>query len=194
MTTAVCEIIWFAGLIAWYAIRYPFERKAKKIAISKSHFGHRESGLLALAFACLWLIPGVYALTGFPRALERPLLPAIAYVGVATLAAALWLFYRSHRDLGQNWSISLQLRNEHRLVTSGVYRFIRHPMYSSFFLLAFAQVLLLPNWFAGASGLVGVGLLYALRIRQEERMMLNRFGADYRDYMARTKRLIPWVL
>ncbi len=194
MTAVVCEIIWFAGLIAWYAIRYPFERRAKKVAVSKSHFGRRESGLLALAFACLWLIPGVYALTGFPRALERPLLPAVAYLGVATLCGALWLFYRSHRDLGQNWSISLQLRNEHRLVTSGVYRFIRHPMYSSFFLLAFAQVLLLPNWFAGASGLVGVGSLYTFRIRQEERMMLNRFGVDYRDYMARTKRLIPWVL
>ena len=194
MTTAVCEIIWFAGLVAWYAIRYPFERRAKKIAISRSHFGRRESGLLALAFACLWIIPGVYALFRFPRALEHPLLPAIAYLGIATLCGALWLFYRSHRDLGQNWSISLQIRNEHRLVTSGVYRFIRHPMYSSFFLLAFAQFLLLPNWFAGASGLVGVGLLYAFRIRQEERMMLNRFGADYRDYMVRTKRLVPWVL
>lgn len=194
MTKLAAEIIWFAGFIAWYTIRYPFERRAKKIAISRSHFGRRESGLLALAFACLWLIPGVYALTRFPRALERPLLPAIAYLGIATLCGALWLFYRSHRDLGQNWSISLQIRNEHRLVTSGVYGFIRHPMYSSFFLLAFAQFLLLPNWFAGASGLVGVGLLYALRIRQEERMMLNRFGADYRDYVTRTKRLIPWVL
>jgi protein-S-isoprenylcysteine O-methyltransferase Ste14 len=122
------------------------------------------------------------------------LLPAIAYLGVATLCGALWLFYRSHRDLGQNWSISLAIRDEHRLVTSGVYRFIRHPMYSSFFLLAFAQFLLLPNWFAGASGLVGIGVLYAFRIRQEERMMLDRFGAEYRDCMARTKRLIPWVL
>jgi protein-S-isoprenylcysteine O-methyltransferase Ste14 len=67
-------------------------------------------------------------------------------------------------------------------------------MYSSFFLLALAQLLLMPNWFAGTSGLVGVGLLYAFRIRQEERMMLERFGADYRDYMASTKRLIPWLL
>jgi protein-S-isoprenylcysteine O-methyltransferase Ste14 len=67
-------------------------------------------------------------------------------------------------------------------------------MYSSFFLLALAQILLLPNWLAGASGLVGVGLLYKFRIRQEERMMLERFGADYRDYMASTKPLIPWPL
>jgi protein-S-isoprenylcysteine O-methyltransferase Ste14 len=85
--------------------------------------------------------------------------PWIAYLGVAVLCGALALFYRSHRDLGRNWSISLEVRSEHRLVTAGVYRLIRHPMYSSFFLLALAQLLLMPNWFAGTSGLVGVGLL-----------------------------------
>jgi protein-S-isoprenylcysteine O-methyltransferase Ste14 len=194
MTNTTCEIIWFAGLAVWYIVRYPFERRAKKVATTLSRFGRRESALLALAFAGLLIIPGIYALTGFPRALDRPLIPAIAYAGVASLCAALWLFYRSHQDLGRNWSISLEIRKEHRLVTTGVYRLVRHPMYSSFFLLAFAQFLLLPNWFAGASGLVGVGLLYALRVRQEERMMLERFGADYRDCMARTKRLIPWIL
>jgi protein-S-isoprenylcysteine O-methyltransferase Ste14 len=64
-------------------------------------------------------------------------------------------------------------------------------MYASFFLLAIAQLMLLPNWFAGASGLIGVGLLYAFRVRQEERMMLERFGAEYVDYMTHTGRLIP---
>ena len=64
----------------------------------------------------------------------------------------------------------------------------------SFFLLAIAQLLLLPNWFAGATGLIGVGVLYAFRIRQEERMMMERFGAEYRDYIAHTARLIPWLV
>jgi protein-S-isoprenylcysteine O-methyltransferase Ste14 len=189
-----CEVIWFAGLVAWYIIRHPFERRARKATAIKSFFGQREWGLLALAFAGLWISPGVYALTGFPRLLNRPVVPSMAYLGVAVLCGALALFYHSHHDLGQNWSISLEIRSEHTLIRTGVYRLIRHPMYSSFFLLALAQLLLLPNWFAGASGLVGVSLLYAFRIRQEERMMLECFGADYRDYMARAKRLIPWLL
>lgn len=189
-----CEVIWFAGLVGWYIIRHPFERNARKVATIKSFLGPREWGLLALAFAGFWIVPGVYALTGFPRLLNRPVVPSIAYLGVAVLCSALALFYRSHLDLGRNWSISLEIRSEHRLVKTGVYRLIRHPMYSSFFLLALAQILLLPNWLAGASGLVGVGLLYKFRIRQEERMMLERFGADYRDYMASTKPLIPWPL
>jgi len=189
-----CEVIWFAGLVAWYIIRHPFERRARKAQTIRSSFGRREWGLLALAFVGLWIVPGVYALTGLPRVLDRPVVPSIAYLGVAVLCGALALFYRSHLDLGRNWSISLEIRSEHRLVRTGVYRLIRHPMYSSFFLLALAQLLLLPNWLAGASGLVGVGLLYTFRIRQEERMMLERFGADYRDYMASTKRLVPWSL
>jgi protein-S-isoprenylcysteine O-methyltransferase Ste14 len=194
ITSTVCEIVWFAGLVAWYIIRYPFERKAKKVGVAKSLFGWRESGLLSLAFFGLWIVPLIYSLTGFPAALDRPHIPAIAILGVVALCGALLLFYRSHADLGKNWSISLQIRNEHRLVTTGIYRFIRHPMYSSFFLLAVAQLMLLPNWFAGATGLIGVGMLYAFRIRQEERMMMERFGAEYRNYIAHTARLIPWLV
>jgi protein-S-isoprenylcysteine O-methyltransferase Ste14 len=194
ITSTVCEIVWFAGLVAWYVIRYPFERRAKKVGVTKSLFGWRESGLLSLAFFGLWIVPLIYSLTGFPAALDRPRVPAIAILGVVALCGALLLFYRSHADLGKNWSISLQIRNEHRLVTTGIYRFVRHPMYSSFFLLAVAQLMLLPNWFAGATGLIGVGMLYAFRIRQEERMMMERFGAGYRDYIAHTARLIPWLV
>jgi protein-S-isoprenylcysteine O-methyltransferase Ste14 len=194
ITSTVCEIVWFAGLVAWYIIRYPFERRAKKVGVTKSLFGWRESGLLSLAFLGLWIVPLIYSLTGFPAALDRPLIPTIAILGVVALCGALLLFYRSHADLGRNWSISLEIRNEHRLVTTGIYRFVRHPMYSSFFLLAVAQLMLLPNWFAGATGLIGVGMLYAFRIRQEERMMTERFGAEYREYVAHTARLIPWLV
>jgi protein-S-isoprenylcysteine O-methyltransferase Ste14 len=194
MNAAMCEIVWFAGLVAWYIIRYPFERRAKKVSVTKSLYDRRDKSLLALAFVAMFIVPLVYALTGFPSALDRPLIPAIAGLGIAALAAALWLFYRSHADLGRNWSISLEIRKDHRLITTGVYRLIRHPMYSSFFLLALAQILLLPNWFAGAVGLLAIGALYGLRVRQEEQMMLESFTGQYRHYMAHTKRLIPWIL
>ena len=194
MTPIVCEVIWFAGIGCWYIIRYPFERNAKKGGIKKSHFGRRESSILGFAFLGLCMVPAVYALTGFPKSLDRPFIPAIAWLGLLTLCAALWLFFRSHADLGRNWSISLEIREQHALVQTGVYRLIRHPMYSSFFLLSFAQMLLLPNWFAGAFGLLGVAVLYVLRVRQEERMMLENFGNDYLGYMDHTKRLIPWIL
>jgi protein-S-isoprenylcysteine O-methyltransferase Ste14 len=107
--------------------------------------------------------------------------------------AGLWLFYRSHADLGTNWSITLQVRENHRLVVEGVYRRIRHPMYTALFLYSVGQVFVLPNWVAGPSYLVTFGILFALRVRAEEKLMLEEFGADYAAYMARTKRLMPGV-
>jgi protein-S-isoprenylcysteine O-methyltransferase Ste14 len=67
-------------------------------------------------------------------------------------------------------------------------------MYSSFFLLGLAQMLLLSNWWAGISGLVGAGALFIFRVFREEQMMLENFGDEYRAYMAHTKRIIPWTL
>ena len=66
-------------------------------------------------------------------------------------------------------------------------------MYAAFWLLALAQALLLPNWIAGLSGLIGFGTLFFARVGREERMMLETFGEEYRAYMGRTKRIIPGV-
>ena len=194
MTPTICEIIWFAGIVGWTVIRYPYERKAKKIAVKKSLFGRRESSILGLAFLGLCVVPAIYVLTGFPHALDRAFIPTLGWLGLAILCLGLWLFYRSHADLGRNWSVSLEIRDHHALVTDGVYRIIRHPMYTSFFLVAIAQFLLLPNWFAGAAGFLTVAALYAFRVRQEERMMRDTFGGEYASYAAHTKRLIPWLI
>jgi protein-S-isoprenylcysteine O-methyltransferase Ste14 len=194
MTETIAAIIWFAGLVGWYIIRQPFERRAKKVTVSQSFFDQRESMLLVVALFGLFLIPAIYVLIGFPAALDRPFIPAIAWLGLVPLIGALWLFRRSHVDLGRNWSISLELREQHALVKTGVYRRIRHPMYASFFLLGVAQLLLLPNWFAGLAGVAGAGALFAFRVRREEQLMVNQFGDEYRVYMANSKRLVPWIV
>jgi len=194
MTETVAAIIWFAGLVGWFIIRRPFERRARKVRIRKSLLDWRERSLLGAALLGLFAIPAIYVLTGFPAALDRPFVPAVAWLGLVPQVAALWLFRRSHVDLGRNWSITLQLRDEHSLVTAGVYRLIRHPMYSSFFLLGIAQMLLIPNWFAGLAGVAGAGILYGFRVRREERMMLETFGDEYRAYTAHTKRIVPWLI
>lgn len=194
MTKAVAALIWFTGVAGWYIIRRPFERRARKMGVSKSLMDWREWTLLAIATLGLFLLPATYAVTGFPASFDYPFMPALAWLGIAPLCGALWLFRRSHVDLGRNWSVSLKVREQHVLIKTGVYRLVRHPMYSSFFLLGLAQILLLPNWLAGPSGLVGAGMLFAFRVLREERMMLESFGDEYRSYMAATKRIIPWII
>jgi len=194
MTKTVAALVWFAGLVGWYIIRHPFKRKAKKIGVRKSLFDWRERSLLGIGLLGLFVVPAIYFLTGFPASLDRPFVPAIAWLGLVPLGGALWLFRRSHVDLGRNWSITLQVREQHVLVKTGVYRLIRHPMYTSFFLLGFAQMLLLPNWLAGLSGVAGAGILFAFRVLREERMMWESFGEEYRVYMTQTKRIVPWIV
>ncbi len=114
-------------------------------------------------------------------------------VGVSLIALGLWLFHRSHADLGANWSITLEVRDKHQLVTRGVYRHLRHPMYLALILYSSGQALVLPNWVAGPSYLVVFVLLVALRLGPEERMMRDKFGQEYDAYVAGTKRLVPGV-
>jgi protein-S-isoprenylcysteine O-methyltransferase Ste14 len=193
MTKTIALLVWVAGIVAWYIIRHPFSRKARKGTVSKNMIDGTEWTVLTVLTLGLFGIPAIYAATGIPLAAERAFSPAAAWIGAALMVASLWLFYRTHVDLGRNWSVSLKMRETHQLVTQGVYRYVRHPMYSSFLLMALAQLLLLPNWVGGGAGLVGTAFLLLMRMRREEAMMLERFGDAYRDYGARTARIVPWL-
>jgi protein-S-isoprenylcysteine O-methyltransferase Ste14 len=105
----------------------------------------------------------------------------------------MWVFRRTHKALGRNWSITLQIREKHELISHGPYALVRHPMYTSFLLMALGQAFLLANWVVGLAGLIGFAVLFCLRVDKEERMMLEIFGPEYRAYMDRTKRIIPYI-
>jgi protein-S-isoprenylcysteine O-methyltransferase Ste14 len=115
----------------------------------------------------------------------------VGLCGCALILLGNWLFWRSHRDLGTNWSPTMEIREAHQLVTTGIYRRIRHPMYAALFLLFTGQAMVLPNWLAGFCALVPFTVLYLVRVRSEERMMSEVFGAAYAEYAARTGRLFP---
>jgi protein-S-isoprenylcysteine O-methyltransferase Ste14 len=112
-------------------------------------------------------------------------------VGVVILLGSLWVFWRAHHDLGRNWSPSLEIREDHNLVTNGIYETIRHPMCASQWLWIIAQPLLLTNWIAGVGGVITFALLYFIRVPVEEKMMLAEFGEQYQAYTARTGRVLP---
>jgi protein-S-isoprenylcysteine O-methyltransferase Ste14 len=112
-------------------------------------------------------------------------------LGLLAMAAGLWLFYRSHADLGTNWSVTLQTREGHQLVTTGVYARIRHPMYSAMFLIGLGHLLFIPNWVVAPAYLLSFGVLYLFRVGHEERMMLDSFGPEYQNYIQQSGRLFP---
>src|SRR6185503_2968238 len=154
-----------------------------------SRFDRSEKMLLAAMFPPVIILPLLYLFTPLLGFADYRLPALVPWFGAATMIASLWLFWRSHADLGQNWSVSLELREGHQLVTRGVYRFIRHPMYASIWLWGIAQGMLLQNWLAGWSAFITFGIMYFLRVDREEEMMCEFFGDQYREYMEDTGRL-----
>ena len=186
---------WFATAVVLLAsivmvvIRAPYGQRSRAITVVRSRKGPLEIVLLTIAWVAFFF-PLIWIATPVLAFADYPLHPIPFLTGAVCLMLGLWLFHRSHADLGRNWSITLQVREKHQLVTHGVYRWVRHPMYLALLIYSLGQALVLPNWLAGPSYGVAMVLLFALRVRPEERMMLEEFGKDYEAYMATTKRLI----
>ena len=180
-------------IVAIGVIRAPFGHRSRTIAVVESRRGACETFVLALAWLGGAILPVLWVAFPLFAVAEYSLNPAIFGVGVLVGVIGLWLFRRSHIELGRNWSISLDLREGHQLITSGLYRYVRHPMYTAIFLCASAQALVVPNWIVGPANLVAFFVLFMMRVGSEEEMMAEKFGDQYRDYMAGTKRLIPYV-
>jgi protein-S-isoprenylcysteine O-methyltransferase Ste14 len=193
MTLLAAKLIWCICFALLYVIRIPHKRRAGRTAtIRKLTRGIDHAGMGA-AYLGQGIIPAIYVFTDQPTFASYPFQPMLAWIGAALFALALYLFHRAHRDLGRNWSISLDVRESHSLVTGGIYSRVRHPMYSAFLASAVAQALLLPNWIAGPAGLAGFAAMFFSRLWREERMMVETFGEEYKSYMARTSRIIPGV-
>jgi len=189
---------WFAKAVVLLAsivmvvIRAPYGQRSRTIPVAKSRRGVLEIVLLTIAWAAFFLTL-IWIVTPLFDFAEYPLYPVPLVAGALCLALGLWLFHRSHADLGGNWSITLEVREKHQLVTHGIYRFVRHPMYLSLLIYSAGQALAVPNWLVGPSYGVSMILLFAFRVVPEERMMREEFGRDYQAYMETTKRLIPGV-
>ena len=100
--------------------------------------------------------------------------------------------YWTLSSLGRNLTDTVVTRVEATLVTNGPYRWVRHPFYVTAALLMASVTLLTANWLIGISSMAVLAML-AIRTPKEEQMLIERFGQQYRDYMATTGRFIPWI-
>lgn len=184
------EVIFLAGFVAGSVIRVIYTAGARRKKAEKKRASALDTVLISAAGVSMDA-PLVYLFTPWLDFADYDLPGWMGWAGTAVFAGALILLWRSHADLGLNWSATLQIRRGHSLVTHGIYRHIRHPMYAAHLLWAIAQALLLENWLAGWAFLVAFVPFYLLRVPHEERMMLEQFGQEYRDYMACAGRMIP---
>jgi len=191
MPLLFAKIVFIAGTVAYIIMRAVFVRGFARMHVVKVERARTEKALLVAVSIGTLLVPVLYIATPLFSFADYAASSWMAYVGAILWAIALAIFWKSHKDLGREWSVALALKEDHRLITTGIYRRVRHPMYLSIWGFVIAQTLLLPNWIAGPSGLVTFSVLYFSRIAAEERMLHNHFGCAYDVYCQTTGRLLP---
>jgi protein-S-isoprenylcysteine O-methyltransferase Ste14 len=181
-TVAALWIIWF---IAWLISA---SATAKTVA-APSRSSQREYRLFT------WT--GAFLLFFHPRAssgLVRPLLSstALSWIGVALVAIGLGFAGWARVHLGRLWSGRVTLKEGHSIVRTGPYGFVRHPIYTGI-VTAIIGTLLTGVTFAAMAGVVLITLGFIIKIRQEETLLTDHFGAAYDTYRAEVRTLIPYV-
>jgi protein-S-isoprenylcysteine O-methyltransferase Ste14 len=165
-------------------------------AKSGEKISRREEGVvfavvLRLAGVALWIATFGYLF--FPMYFQWAMMPLpvwLRWVGVVTGALCSLLMWWTLSSLGKNLTDTVVTRANATLVTHGPYRWVRHPFYVTAALLMASVTVLTANWLIGVSSMAVLALL-AIRTPKEERMLIERFGDEYRQYMARTGRFLP---
>ncbi len=186
------EVVFLAGFVVGSVIRKIYAAGCRGVKDEKKCRSVLDIILVGTAGVGM-SVPLLYLFTPWLDFANYVLPAWSGWMGTVVFAGAIFMLWRSHADLGRNWSATLRITGRHSLVTSGVYRHVRHPMYTAHLLWAIAQGLILANWIAGWAFLVLSIPLYLMRIPKEEQMMLEHFGEEYREYMSWTGKLIPRI-
>ena len=180
ITTTSILVLWLVFLAYW-----AISAKGIKEDVYRENTWWRYVGII-LVF--------LYVALPLPSYLRGPFVPqnpATNTIAVALCAVGIALAIWARRHLGANWSAFPALKKEHELVTSGPYRFVRHPIYTGILCAILGSVLIADVfWFVV---LIFFGGVFAYRVKAEERIMMERFPETYPDYKKRTKALIPFV-
>ena len=133
----------------------------------------------------------VYAVNPARMAWAAVPLPGwVRWTGFGVLIAANVLLFWTLHTLGRNLTDTVVTRREHTLVVRGPYRWVRHPFYCCVALVILSTSVIAANWFLMVTGPITLAML-VVRTPIEEAKLVERFGDDYRRYMARTNRFIP---
>lgn len=187
----VYDFIYIAVLVLCFLIRFPYEKRNLKLKKVKADITLKERITLLLVFTGSLTMPLLYFFTPWFQFSNYTMNAYQGVIGLVLAISGLWLFWRSHKELDIQFSPMLELKENHKLITGGVYKNIRHPMYTAVFLLSFSQLALIGNWVVGPAYFLTFFCLYVLRVKYEEKLMLEHYGDEYSAYMKRTGRLLP---
>jgi len=196
--------ILFAATYAVFAfVRGYYNRKSRRGAPRRSRqerieaitqHGKASGYFMLVLFWVFVVVVALYLIDSPWIALSYFVIPVeIRWAGLALGIVAVPLVWWSHRTLGESFSYALEIKDEHRLVTSGPYAKVRHPIYTAHSLFNIGMVLVAANWLLLLLWAIGIPYTYH-RMFSEEKMMIEEYGDEYTDYMKQTGRLFPKIL
>ena len=169
----------------YYEIRYlGFER-------IKAHYEGRERIFVGVVGLCMMLPALIFIFSHTLDFASFTLSDHIRLSGCILMMLNILFFFWIHYTLGRNWSPILEIFKDQSLITTGPYKFIRHPMYTSIFIHVFALLPVTANWAVGLVAILSFSIIYPFRVKSEEQMMIEQFGDRYKEYMKQTGRLLP---
>jgi protein-S-isoprenylcysteine O-methyltransferase Ste14 len=185
------KVIFLIGLVIGFLIRCYYQHfNTEDIDLTKLHYITQKENLFWVGLILFGAVVPILTYNLFPQA-QYEVSSGLQIVGAVLLIIALIMFQQAHASLDRQFSHTLSIKNNHKLITTGIFNYVRHPMYSTALLIFISKALLMPNYFSLSSFAVALGLLYAVRISEEEKMMLAEFGAEYEKYQKNTCGLIP---
>jgi protein-S-isoprenylcysteine O-methyltransferase Ste14 len=183
------RITWIIVMLYWFISAL----SAKKVQVQESFIKQFLYYWLPLIVAVLLLGPGEW----FGHSLIREnFVPHSNLVGGVGLSisiigaiVAIWSRYK----LGENWSLSVQRKENHELIQIGIYRIVRHPIYSGLLLLFTGNALIVGDYRAIIAVLI-VFISFWFKLKKEEKLLIETFGNQYTEYKTKTKALIPFII
>lgn len=175
-----------------------FQLKAMRISGEAAKLKESKSRTAAMIFLFflgqIWVI-GSFIYIWKPNLMQWTRIPIPSWIrwlgGIITISG-MTLEFSTQISLGRNYTTTLHIREEQSLVTSGPYRYVRHPMYTALFMVGVGLGLLSTSWYF-LLPFIGTGIMVALRIQREENAMIAKFGDEYIQYMQRTGRFFPKI-
>ena len=193
MQEDIFDAIYILGLVYATVVRSLYGMQFRRDNISQRR---KEHPLVFFGMA-LWgivlLLPLFSIFTSWLEFANYTIPAPLGVLGSIIFVIGLFVLQRSHIDLAENFTPSLIIQTKHTLVTKGIYKYIRHPMYLSFWCWAIGQALLIQNWIAGPLGIIAFYLIYTFRIDHEEQQLIDHFGDVYIDYIKSTGRMFPKI-
>lgn len=192
MIFRVCLMI-LSALLALIRLGYGSKAYASRQKILSRRAGKIRNRLLWPLGSLAALASVIYIISPARMRWSEVLLPAgLRWIGIFLGAITVQLFLSIHEALGDNWAMPGVITDRQTLITTGPYRWVRHPMYMTLYVWTAAYFLISANWFIGASWL-GLAVLATTMVPEEELALIEKFGEAYQTYMVRTGRFLPKI-